>query len=87
MKWTLQALPGGAQPFLSDGGLDARMGVRNNQSRPFHSPFLEILENERQLSSDSSNIGSTARISRFRPDLPQAINTATETTRPSILTF
>ena len=40
----LAALPGGAQPFLSDGGLDARMGVRNNQSRPFHSPFLEILE-------------------------------------------
>ena len=45
---------------------------------------LSLRKNARQLSSDSSNMGSTAKISREPAGLtPQAIITATETTRPS----
>jgi len=42
----LTALPGGAQPLLSDGGLDAGVGVRDAERGPFHPPALELPEKD-----------------------------------------
>ena len=84
----LAALPGGAQPFLPDRGLDPGVGVGDAERGPLHAPALSFRKKTRQESSDSSNMGSTARISREPAGLtPQAIITATETTRPSTRTF
>lgn len=40
----LTPLPGRSQPFLPNGGLDARMGVRDAQRRSFNPPGLQFPE-------------------------------------------
>jgi len=40
----LATLPGRAQPFLADRGLDPGVGIRDAQRRPFHAPGLYLPE-------------------------------------------
>jgi len=42
----LAALPGGAQPFLSDRGRDSGVGVGEAERRPLHAPGFELPEEE-----------------------------------------
>jgi hypothetical protein len=87
-KVDLAALPRGAKPFLADGGLDPGMGIGDYERCPHHAPGLDFRKKVRHETSDSSNMGSTVRISRELTGLiPQAIISATETTRPSTRTF
>jgi len=42
----LAALPRGAQPFLSERGLDPSVGVGDAERGPIHAPGLELTEKE-----------------------------------------
>ena len=45
-KVNLTTLPGAAQPFLADRGLEAGVGVGDAERGPLHAPGLELTEKE-----------------------------------------
>jgi hypothetical protein len=81
------ALPGGAE-HLGDSGLDALMGIGDDELHAAQASAASLRRNSVQIGSASDVPTSIPRTSR-RPSLltPTAMMTATETMRPPRLTF